>query len=107
MKKELDLAEVLAKTGSEEWNNSIASRLEVMRGYLSQEAWQKGIRPFLLAIVGNGLRKFLREGGNSDYLRGFIAAIEMVLSIPASVDGQIQRESDKQKAGPAKGQAGY
>lgn len=110
MKQELDLAEVLAKTGTEEWETAIAVRLEVMRGYLAQEPWQKGIVPYLSAIVGNGLRKFLRgksTQSDADYLRGFVAGLELVLSLPASVDGQITRTEKEGKPGAPKGQAGY
>lgn len=107
---ELDIREVLAKTGTKEWNESIASRLELMHGYLAQEAWTKGINPYLSAVVGNGIRKFLREKStqsDADYLRGFVAGLELVLALPASIEGQISREEDKKKAGPPKGDAGY
>ena len=110
MAKELDLAEVLAKTGSEEWNTSISCRLEAMKGFLAQEQWTKGITPYLSAIIGSGIRKFLRAKStqqDSDYLRGFVAALEIVLALPASVEGQIQSEEDRKKAGPPKGGAGY
>ncbi len=114
-RNEIDLAGVLANAGSEEWNNCIASRLEVMRGYLAQEAWQKGISVYLRAKLGELLGTFLRKGGTkeyrdagaADYLRGYAAAVEFLLSLPASVDGQIQREADKKKAGPPRGDAGY
>ncbi len=103
---ELDLAEVLAKTGSEEWQTAIASRLELMHGYLAQEAWTKGVTPYLSAIVGSGLRKFLRgksTQADADYLRGFVAALELVLALPASVEGQINREESKGKqSGPTR-----
>jgi hypothetical protein len=107
MRKDIDLAEVLEKTGSDEWNTAISSRLEPMRSFFLGEQWQKGINPFLRAVLGNGLRKFLREGGNADYLRGFIAALEMVLALPASVEAQIQREAGKKKTGTPRGDAGY
>jgi hypothetical protein len=97
--KELDLKQVLRETGSKEWNESIDSRLEQMRGYLAQEAWTKGITPYLSALVGNLLRKFLKEGGDAEYMRGYIAALELVLALPVSVEGQIQREQNKGKSG--------
>jgi hypothetical protein len=113
--RELDLSEVLAKTLTDEWQKCISGRLEVMRGYLAQEAWQKGIAPYLSASMGACLRQFMRNGGKpeyrmsggADYMRGFIAAIEILLSLPASVEAQIAQEEKKVDAGRPQGSAGY
>jgi hypothetical protein len=113
--RELDFSEVLANTMKDEWQKSISGRLEVMRGYLAQEAWQKGIAPYLSATLGSCLRQFMRNGGKpeyrmaggSDYMRGFVAAIELLLSLPASVDAQIEQEEKKTESSGPRGQAGY
>ncbi len=115
MKQELDLAEVLARTGSKEWNECFSSRLEAMRGYLAQEAWEKGIAVYLRAKLGYLIALWIRDGGKqeyrdsgaADYLRGYAAAVEYLLALPASIDGQIDRQEEGKKTGAPKGSAGY
>lgn len=104
-----EIVEVLAKTGTKEWNEAISSRLESLRGYLSQDEWQKGISPHLRAVMGNAIAKMLGEQLTqpaNDYLRGFCAALKFVTSLPQSVEVAISGEDMKTKAGP-KGDAGY
>jgi hypothetical protein len=112
MKKDLtgpEILEILANTGSKDWNESLSSRLESVRGYLSQDEWTKGLSPYLRATMGHAMLKMLGESLPHDannYLRGFIAALKMVVSLPQSVESQIKQEVDKTNSGP-KGSAGY
>jgi hypothetical protein len=104
-----EIVEVLAKTGTKEWNEAISCRLEALRGYLSQDEWEKGISIHLKAVMGNAIAKVMGETMTPDavsYLRGFCAALKMVTSLPQSVEAEISREVVKTKSGP-KGDAGY
>jgi hypothetical protein len=98
MPKDIDIVEALVRASSEEWITCIASRLEVMKGYLAQEPWSKGVDPYLRALLGNQLKKFLKEGGNADYVRGFSSALQLMIALPSSVDEQIKREEQKGKS---------
>jgi hypothetical protein len=110
MKNEIDFAELLQKSGSKEWNEAIASRLESMRVYLSQDEWKKGIDPYLRGILANGIQKMLGEKcevRDVDYLRGMVACAKIILALPGSVEGQIAAEQGKQMASKDRGAAGY
>ena len=104
-----EIIELLTKTGTKEWNEAISSRLESLRSYLRQDEWTKGIDIHLKAVMGNGIAKMLGESLSQDannYLRGFIAGLKMVSSLPNSVEVAISGEVQKTKSGP-KGDAGY
>jgi hypothetical protein len=108
--KALDFAEILMESGTKEWNEAIASRLEPMRAYLSQDEWKKGASIYFKALIGSGITKFLKQKGeprDADYLRGFVAALEIVLSLPASIEAQILAEQNKDSAKSDRGTAGY
>jgi hypothetical protein len=103
------IVEILEKTGSKEWNESIAGRLESMRSYFSQDEWTKGLDPYLKSLMGNAMVKIMGETTSHDgvtYLRGFLAALKIITSLPKSVEAQIAGEVSKSNLGP-KGDAGY
>lgn len=109
-KPELDFAELLEKAGSKEWNEAIASRLEPMRAYLGQDEWTKGITPYFKALVANAMMKLIdrkSETRDVDYVRGFVACAKIVLSLPGSVDGQIQAEEKQKSERKDRGPTGY
>ena|ERR1700678_2174663 len=112
MKKEItaeEIVDILANTGTKAWNEAIASRLESMKSYLSQDEWQKGVGVHLKAMQGEAIKKLLGSGLPAEgynYLRGFIAGLRFAASLPESVDAAIAGEELKQKSGP-KGDAGY
>lgn len=87
-----DFIEILEKTSTMEWNEAIASRLHPVRAYLNQDEWKKGVSVYLRAVVGNALKKFMRDGKEPEYLRGFSTAILLVLALPKSVEAQIALE---------------
>jgi hypothetical protein len=104
-----EIVEVLAKTGTKEWNEAISCRLESLRGYLSQDEWEKGVSIHLKAIMGHAIAKVMGEQLTPEavtYLRGFCAALKLVTSLPVSVEAQIKGEVAKTSGGP-KGDAGY
>lgn len=112
MKKELtgpEIVETLLKTGTKEWNESISSRLESLRSFMMTDEWQKGVSPYLRAAQGHAIIKLLGESLPQDannYLRGLIAGLQLVVSLPATIEAEIQRQSKKPDSGP-KGNAGY
>jgi hypothetical protein len=104
-----DIVENLANAGSEEWSKALSSRLELLRGYLSQDEWTKGIAIYLRAIQGTAMQKMLGEALSHDtnnYTRGLIAALQIVISLPKTIEAAIEMESKKTDRGP-KGNAGY
>lgn len=106
--KEID--EILEKVGTDAWNKSISSRLESLQGYLSQDEWNKGISIWLRALIGNALIKLL-EGKSSpsdvDYVRGFVQALRLVISLPKTVETEISKENSRSKQESSRGNAGY
>jgi hypothetical protein len=104
-----EILEILDKVGTKEWNEAISSRLESLRGYLSQDEWVKGISPHLKAIQGHAMVKLLGETLTQDansYLRGLIAGLKIATSLPSTIEAAISGEVSKTKGGP-KGDAGY
>jgi hypothetical protein len=106
MKKELDFVEILEKGGSEEWNTALSGHLEAVKGWLAQDAW-KHVQTYLKAVAAAGIDKLLKEGGNLDYMRGFITALRLVLALPSSVKGQLDLQDEKQKRAGKIGPGGY
>jgi hypothetical protein len=108
--KDLDIVEILQQSGSEEWQEAISSRLEPMRAYLSQDEWTKGVSVYLRASIGAALTKWLAQRGkneDADYLKGYIAALRVVLSLPSSVEAEIARVQSGKNATKERGTAGY
>jgi hypothetical protein len=105
-----DAIELLEKTGTKEWNESISKRLEPLSAYLDQDDWKKGIAPYLKALQGNAVVKMINESCPPDginYLRGFIAGLRIVLCLPQSIESQIKQEQSKDNKGKPSGTAGY
>ena len=105
-----EIIEILLKTGTKEWNESISTRLESVRSFLDHDEWTKGISPFLRAVMGNGIAKLLSENCQPDaynYTRGFIAGLRMVTSLPTSIEAQIQQADAKSKSGKPDETSGY
>jgi hypothetical protein len=103
---EIDIAEILRKSSSKEWNAALSSRLELMYAYLGREEWSEGVSVFLRAVVGNQIKKFMAEGGNAEYVRGFYACAELILALPISVAKAMAKEESPKPQGP-QGDAGY
>ena len=105
-----EVVELLAGTGSKEWNECISTRLESVDAHLHQDAWTKGIGIYLRALQGGAVAKLLNQEVPADavgYLRGFAAALRVVICLPQSVSAQIEQEQNKsEKKGP-QGTAGY
>lgn len=104
-----DLLETLEKRSSKEWNEAIASRLEPLRAYLDSDEWKKGISPFLRSVQGHTILRILNEKAELEqihFLRGFAAGLQLAISLPGSIEAQIQQESTKGSNVP-KGAAGY
>lgn len=105
-----EVVEILEKTGTKEWQEAISSRLESLRSYFGQDEWAKGISPWIRAVMGHGISKILGETLDQNayqYTRGFIAGLRLVLTLPTSIDGQIQAADAKQKAGKPDEKSGY
>jgi hypothetical protein len=105
-----EATELLEKTGTKEWNESLSKRLEPLSAYLDQDDWRKGIAPYLKALQGNAVAKMLNESCPPDginYLRGFIAGLRVVLCLPQSIESQISQEQSKEHKGIPTGTAGY
>ena len=101
-----DLLETLEKRSTKAWQESISSRLESMRSYLSADEWEKGVGPFLRSVQGHSILRILNEKCDQDqvhFLRGFAAGLQLAISLPASVEAQISQEQNKAKGiGPGK-----
>jgi hypothetical protein len=101
-----DAMEVIAGTGTKEWNESLSKRLESVRSFLDQDEWKKGIALYLKAIQGGAMAKLINENLGPDgysYTRGFIAALRVIVSLPSSIDAQIENENKRATStGPQK-----
>jgi len=105
-----DAVELMSGVGTKEWNEAIAKRLEPLRAYLDSDEWKKGVSIYLKGVQGASLIKMLNEGLPPDgynYLRGFIAALRLVICLPQSIEGQIEREQNKTTKGVPPSGAGY
>jgi len=108
--KDLDYAEILANSCTKEWQECIKCRLEPMRAYLSQDEWGKGLSIWMRALIGDGIRKIIRERqdqSNTDYLRGYVAALEQIIALPTAIEAQILAEQNKDSSKKDRGSAGY
>jgi len=104
-----DLTETLEKRSSKEWNEAIASRIVAVDNALNQDAWAKGIGPFLRSVQGHTILRLLNEQSTAEqvhFLRGFAAGLQVAISLPASVAAQIEKK-DSGKGGVPEGSAGY
>jgi hypothetical protein len=101
-----DVIETIASTGTKEWNEALSKRLESVRSYLDADEWQKGISVYLRAIQGGAMAKLINDNLGQDgysYTRGFIAALRLVISLPQSIEAQIENEAKRSSAtGPQK-----
>jgi hypothetical protein len=107
---ELDFTELLDKVGTREWQECVVSRLEPLRAYLSQDEWQKGISIYLKASLAGALKSFLikkRDEADGNYLRGFAAALQLVIALPSSIEAQIQQQQAESQTTKDRGTAGY
>jgi len=105
-----EVVEILAKTGSKEWNESLSKRLESLAAFLDQDEWTKGVSVYLKALQGNAVVKMLNEQipiEGIHYLRGFVAALRLVTCLPQSIETQISQEQSKVHKGIPNGTAGY
>lgn len=105
-----EVAECLAGVGTKEWNESLSKRLESLRAYLDADEWKKGVSVYLKAVQAGSMAKLLNEQMSQDgyqYMRGFIAALRLVICLPQSIEGQIQNEQNSKEKGISAGNAGY
>ena len=105
-----EIAECLAGVNTKEWNESISKRLEPLRAFLDADEWKKGISIYLRATQGTAMARLLNESMTHEgyqYLRGFIAALRLVICLPQSIEGQIQQEQNSKEKGIPTGSAGY
>ncbi len=105
-----EMVSILAGTGTEAWNGALAKNLQIAANMFATDAWQKAIDPYLRSVQGESVLKMLDaktppEGIN--YLRGYAAAIRLILCLPKSVDYQIEQEATKDTKGVPQGSAGY
>ncbi len=102
-----EVAQLLSGVNTKEWNEAISTRLEDASAFLSQDVWVKGIDLYLRAVQGNAVAKILNEQVPPEgvhYLRGFAAALRIVLNLPRSIESQLNAP---EKKGIPPGSAGY
>lgn len=89
------------------WNEYIAPRVESITSFLNGDAYQKGIRPWLLSCKVN-LHKNLANPKNEHEtdmaLKGELAALEMILMLPEMIEKYIASLKEAKKPS---GSAGY
>lgn len=93
---EIDWVDLLSKSGSKEYNEAIASRLESMRAYLSHDEWTKGLSIYIKALLANSLKAMMDPKTSHEgvqYSRGFASALTILLNLPRSVEGEIEKQS--------------
>ena len=105
-----EMVDILAGTGTKAWNEALAQNLQIAENLFALDAWQKALDPYLRSLQGEAVLKLLDgktplEGIN--YLRGYAAAIRLVLCLPQSVKYQIEKEATREDKGVPKGSAGY
>lgn len=100
-----EIVEILAGTGTKEWNEAISTRLSQVDNYLHQDTWTKALSVYFKTVQGNAIAKILNQSLPAEgvaYLRGFAAALRLVIALPRSVEAQIEQENKKdEKKGPA------
>ena len=105
-----EMVDILSGTGTEEWNAALAKHLQIVQNMLALDAWTKAVDPYIRALQGEAVLKLLDaktppEGIN--YLRGYAAALRLILCLPKSVDYQIEAQATRGEKGVPKGSAGY
>lgn len=100
--------EAITNCNTKEWNESISSRLEPLSRFFSHAEWTNGVSVWLRALTGNALLKLMDAKTLEEvhYIRGFVAALKVVHSLPSSVEADIAKKETERSAGP-KGDAGY
>lgn len=103
------LLDCLSNSSSDEWQNALASRLESTRAWLDSDEWKKGVSVYLRAVLGKALAKLLSEQAPMEqyhYARGFVAALRLMISFPASIEAAIEQaaKSEKTRSSPGSGQ---
>jgi hypothetical protein len=104
-----EIIEALTKSQTKEWNEALSSRLESVRSFLDQDQWAKGVAIYLRAVQAEAMRKLIGENlpdAGVHYVRGLIAGLQIVLSLPTTIEGQISMKATAQNRAP-KGDAGY
>lgn len=92
------------------WNECISPRLETIKSWFKQPAWEIGIGAYL-TLQHKNLQKLLNKGCASqrdeDKLRGRILMLEELLELPSVVTHNITvAEKEKTRPKPS-GTAGY
>ena len=94
---------------TKQWNECISPRLTALHSWFLSDEWLKGVRPYLNAVMEQrqGHLEELKNEVKDDYfIKGQIAMLRQIMSLPSVIDNQIKQIEENQKRKPS-GDAGY
>jgi len=106
---QFDYVAMLTDINNPDNERAIADNLAVVHRILSSEQYQKTIQLYWKQAINHSLARLLSKhcpGNETDYGRGFIAALQVVYGLPAAVAEQVAA-GEKSTAPAPKGDAGY
>jgi len=108
--KEPDYVQLLSDIRDPKLRGCITSRIPAVNSWFSQDAWHKGVKIYLQDALGHAAEKVFdvkTTDAETQYARGFAAALRLLLVLPDYISQQVDNEETKQKQAASRGQAGY